>query len=626
MDPRMLRYYNRELQHIREMGVEFAQQFPKIAQRLGMEGLECADPYVERLLEGFAFLAARVQLRLDAEFPRFTQQLLEVVYPHYLAPTPSMAVVQFRPELGEGALAAGFSLPRGTALHAQMGKEERTVCDYRTAHEVTLWPLELVEAQYLATAATLAAQGWPDLPGARAGVRLRLRATAGMAFSQIALDRLVLYLRGTEDIPAHLYEQLLGNGVGVLARPVETRQPWCERLPRSALRRVGFGDEEAVLPAGPRSFQGYRLLHEYFAFPERFLFVEIAGLKSAVRRCTGGDLEVLVVLGRSDPVLENALDAGHFGLFCAPAVNLFPRRADRIHLSARQHEYHLVVDRTRPMDFEVHTVVSVSGHGSTLDSEQPFFPLYSAADLRVAAQQAAYYTLRRERRLLSARQRLQGPRSSYVGGEVFLSLVDAAEAPYRSDLRQLAVTTLCTNRDLPINMPLGKGRSDFTLESGAPVDSVRVVAGPTKPRPSWGEGDTAWRLISHLSLNYLSIADASEAQGAAALRELLGLYADLAEPGTARQIEGVRSVAAAPIVRRMPVPGPISFGRGLQVTLTCDEAAFHGAGGIFLLGAVLEEFFARYVSLNSFTETVVRAVDRGEIMRWPARIGRRQPI
>jgi type VI secretion system protein ImpG len=226
-------------------------------------------------------------------------------------------------------------------------------------------------------------------------------------------------------------------------------------------------------------------------------------------------------------------------------------------------------------------------------------------------------------------------RSSYIGSEVFLSLVDADEAPYRSSLRELSLTTMCTNRDLPLLMPVGRGKTDFTLESGAPLAAIRCVAGPTRPRPSYAEGINAWRLISHLSLNYLSLLDNDEQQGAAALRDLLRLYTPASDPHRHRQkgardelltqVEGVRSVSAKAITRRMPVPGPITFGRGLEIQLTLDDHAFEGVGP-FLLGAVLAEFFRRYVSVNSFTETVLRTPERGEVMRWVPRNGRRHTL
>jgi type VI secretion system protein ImpG len=270
------------------------------------------------------------------------------------------------------------------------------------------------------------------------------------------------------------------------------------------------------------------------------------------------------------------------------------------------------------MDYEVYSVGEVVGFGASSESKQVFEPFYAWNDITDGQTPLAYYTIQRQPRALSEKQRAKGPRSSYVGSEVFLSLVDGDEGPYRSSLRQLAIQTLCSNRDLPLHMSLGQGRTDFTLESGAPVETVRCIAGPTPPHPSHAHGDTSWRLVSHLSLNYLSLV--GDGAGAAALRELLSLYADLSDPTTRKQIDGVRSTGSTAITRALPFPGPTTFGRGLEITVTCDEAAFEGAG-VFLLGAVLERFFAKYVSINSFTETVLRTVQRGDVMRWPARVG-----
>jgi type VI secretion system protein ImpG len=619
MDPRVLGHYNRELQYLREMGGEFAREFPKIAGRLGLETLECSDPYVERLIESFAFLAARVQLKIDAEFPRFSQHLLQMVYPHTLAPTPSMAVLELQPNLSEGALADGFRVGRGAVLRSLAGRGAETACEYRTAHEVTLWPLELVGAEYTSFLADL---GSLRLPGkGKAALRLRLRAAAGLTMDRLALGHLPVFLRGSDEIAMRLYELLMAHTVALVARPAGPGQQKCHITADASVSPLGFDDEQALLPYGPRSFQGYRLLQEYFAFPSRYMFFDLCGLQEAVRRCTDPELEIVVVFDTQDPRLEKAVSPSQFALFCTPAVNLFPRRADRIHLGSSASEYHVVPDRTRPMDFEVHAVTEVVGYGTSTDEKQEFLPFYATSD-RSPAAGTAYYTVHRQPRVLSAKQRSQGARSSYVGSEVFLALVDPDEAPFRSPLKQLAVAVTCTNRDLPLHLPLGQGASDFSLETGAPVTAVRCVAGPTPPRPSYAHGDPTWRLISHLSLNYLSLTDAADGGGASALRELLALYGDSGDAVIRRQIEGVRSVASQPVTRRLPLPGPAAFARGTEVTLTCDEAAFEGMG-VFLLGAVLERFFSKYASINSFTETALQTVQRGEIARWPTRIGRR---
>jgi len=625
MDPRLLKYYNRELQHLREMGGEFAKEFPKIAGRLGLEGFECADPYVERLLEGFGFLAARVQLRLDAEFPRFTRHLLEMVCPNYLAPTPSMAMVRFEPEKGESALTEGIPVPRHTILRGQMAKGDQTACEYRTAHEMTLWPLEVVEAEYSTSTRDVASPEGPPTPSCRAVLRIRLRTTGGTPFSEVQLDRLPLWLDGPGELPHHVYEQLLADSLGFVVRPVTRPAPWHEFSAAGELRRVGFADDEALLPYDLRSFQGYRLVHEYFAFSDRFLYVEFGDLRKALRRIEDTEAEIVVLLDRIDPAMENAIDAEHFVPFVTPAINLFPKRSDRINLTERDHEYHVVPDRTRPMDYEIYEIDSVTGHGTGGAQEQEFLPFYAMTDISTHRDHSAYYTLKRVPRILSQKQRRYGPRSSYVGTEVYVDLVDSSEAPYRHDLRQLSLSTLCTNRDLPLNMPVAQSGSDFTLQTSLPVKSVRCVAGPTRPRPSSAEGDTAWRLVSHLSLNYLSLVEDEDGRGASALREMLMLYGDPEDSNIRKQIEGIRSITSRPIYSQIKSGGPIAFGRGLEVNVTFDEGALGGSRA-FLLGAVLEQFFAKYVSLNSFTETVIHTMDRGEVIRWPAIPGRRHTL
>ena len=625
MDPRLLGLYESELSYLREMGGEFAREFPKIAARLDLGSLEVADPYVERLLEGFAFLAARIQLKLESEFPTFTQSLLQMIYPHYFGPTPSMAVVRFEPDASLRSMPKGALLPRGTELRSLLGTEDQTNCEFRTGHAVQLMPVELSEAEYIASPAALAAFGLPEQRGVKAAIRLRLRATGEAPFSKMEVERLTFFLGGPEGSRARLYEQLLANVAGIVVRPTARPVPWQKRLPPSALRGLGFEDEEALLPPAPQSFSGYRLLQEYYAMPERLLFVELDSLDRATVQCTGHELDVVLLLSRSEPMLAGGFGPDHLVLFCAPAINLFPRRGDRINLSEREAEHLVVPDRMRPLDFEVFAVTGVEAYSADGGTPQPFLPFYAANDLSRNPEHRSYYMLRRQPRLLSSRSRQRGPRSSYLGHEVYVSLVDPEQAPFRHDLRQLGTNLLCTNRDLALSMPVGRQSTDFTLAISAPVAAIRCLAGPTAPRPSRGDGAYAWRFISHLGLNYLSLVDTDALRGAAALRELLGLYVPGPESIAARQLEGLLSVQAHPVVRRIPGSGPVSAGRGLQVTLDIDEAPFGGAGGV-LLAAVLDRFFAKYVSINGFTETVMRSRERGEVIRWPMRTGLRPTL
>jgi len=629
MDPRLLRHYEGELQYLREMGAEFAQEFPKVAARLGMADLEVADPYVERLLEGVAFLAARVQLKLDAELPRFTQALLEIIYPHYLAPTPSMLVAQFTPDPKEPQLATGTKeVPRGSSLYSQPTGESGTSCEFRTAHDVTLWPIRVAAVSYFTFAPDLPLTRLPYAAQIRSGVRIRLATSAGVKFSQLPLDRLTFYATGRDDVATRLCELCLAQPLGVLVADHAKRAR--ADLPATAIQPVGFGDDQALLPVSLRTFHGYRLLQEYFSFPHRYRFFEVSGLAKGLQGLDATEAEIVLLLGRAEPTLEGVLDASNLALFCTPAINLFPKRVDRVAVSDASHEFHVVVDRTRPVDYEVYELTRVVGHGSGSTSEQTFAPFYAAFGHHGPADQLAYYTLRREPRLLSASRRRRGPRSSYIGSETFLSLVDPAQAPFSGDLRQVAMDALCTNRDLPLLMPQGvkdaEGNDrDLSLDIAAPVAGVRVISGPSRPYGPLADGTMAWRALNHLSLNYYSLVDATPEEGATALRELLRLYAGAADPGLRRQVDGIRSVKVARVVRRLRGPGPLAFGRGLEITLTVDDMAFEGASAM-LLGAVLHAYFARHVSLNAFTETVLTSDGRGEIHRWLPQPGARPTL
>ena len=624
MDPRLLKYYSRELQFMREMGSEFAQEFPKIAGRLNLDGIECADPYVERLLEGFSFLAARIQLRMDAEFPKFTQHLLEMVYPHYLAPVPSMAIVEFAPDGNEPALANGFPIPKGTALRSPLTASDTVVCEYRTAHDIKLWPLQIVELDYFSNMSRVSHFNFPQGRIPRAGLRIRLKTSAGLKMNEIHLDRLPFFVRAREGIVSNLYEQMLGNTIGLLIRSVNPSNKHTVMLGPDTIRAVGFDEDQSLLPVTTRSFSGYRLLQEYFAFPERFSFVEFTNLQGCLEQFNEEEIEIVLLFNKANPDLEKTVGVKDLSLFCTPAINLFPKRCDRIHVNTKDTEFHVVPDRTAPLDYEVYSISKVTGHGTSVAEDRVFLPFYSTSDANRSQRNQAYYAIKREPRVPSARQLRKGPRSSYIGSEVFVSLVDATEAPFSHKLQQISLEALCTNRDLPLLLSVGKGQTDFTLNIAAPVKTIRVVAGPNSPRASLchREGEIPWRLIKHLSLNYKSLYDFDSKGGANALQQVMSLYGELGDLSVQKQIEGVRSVHAKPINRRIPQGGPIAFGRGLEVTVKFDEHAFEGVGA-FLMGAVMAEFFRRYVSINSFTETVITTLERGEIMRWPAKIGQK---
>jgi type VI secretion system protein ImpG len=620
MDPRLLNYYEDELRFLREMGAEFGAAYPNVMRRLGLDSTPCADPYVERLLEGVAFLAARVQLKLDARHPDFTEHLLQIVYPHFLAPIPSCAIVQFNPLLTEGSLLSGVTIARHSLLRTVLAKGERTACEFRTAHPVTLWPLEIIAVKYLTGAGTLGNFGVPPIAGARAALRITLRSAPGVAMRSLALDELVLHIKGAGDDAPRLYEQLFANTLAVVAKRTGAGAV-LGQLAASSITPVGFDDEESLLPVSDRSFSGYRLLQEYFTCPERFQFFRVRGLRAAFSACDAQEIDLYVVFDRVQTALENALDPAFLRLNCTPIINLFPRNVDRVHVTPTDIEYHVVADRNRPMDLEIFSIERMRAIWAS-GSPEEIVPFYAVRH-RVSGPQPGYYTLQRRLRLQSESQRLRGTRSAYVGTEIYVS-VSAGDASWAGErtLRQLDIDALCTNRDLPLGLLFNTGRTDLVLDGAAPIESIRCIHAPTPPRTSPAFGDTAWRLVSHLSLNYLSLIDSAPESEPHLLRELLGLYVDKGNTALGQQIEGLRHIHYETVVKRIPVAGPISFGRGLGISLQVDEAAFAGTGAM-LLAAVLERFFARYVSLNSFVQFRLIAQGRGLIKQWPVRIGTR---
>ena len=618
MDPSLLRLYNEELTHLREVGAEFSREFPKIAARLSMDGVEVTDPYVERLLEGFAFMAARVQLKIDAEQPRLIQHLLETVYPGFLSPVPSMIVARMRPDLLDPSLARGFNVPRHAALTSELVRGQNSRCEFRTAHAVTLWPVSIEEARYFSHAPDLPLNRLPVNKPMRGGLRIRLKVHGGLSFSQLPLDRLPFYLAAPDDVAFRLHELVIGAALGSWVGPIDG-SPVQGFVAEESVQPMGFDDEQALLPETLRGFSGHRLLQEYAAMPQRLMFFEVTDLARRLARVKGSEAEIVLMFSRGEADLESLVNADSLALYCTPAANLFPKRLDRIQLGPGAWEHHVVPDRTRPMDFEVHSIDSVTGYGTGTVAEQSFLPLYASFH-EAARNHGAYYTLRREPRLLSARQRQEGPRSAYIGQETFLSLVDPNNAPYREEIRQLSLSGQVTNRDLPTLLP--GSSTTWTMDGAGPAGRVETLRGPTRPMQRLARGDVGWAMVSALTLNYLSIAGEDGARAASALRSLLALHGREQDPAWNKQVDGIQSIQAASVVRRLPFPGPLTFGCGVEITATVDEMGFQGSSA-FLLGTVLDRFFTRQASANSFCEMVMRSATRGEIMRCKPRIGAR---
>jgi type VI secretion system protein ImpG len=606
MSDSLLPYYDRELAAIRRLAGEFATANPKVAGRLRMTGDVVDDPHVERLLEGVAFLAARVQRRLDDELPELSDTLLELLSPHLLAPVPSMATVRFAPR---PETARATTVARGTRIQTPPVRGEPL--EFRTCHAVTLYPLSVAKASLAGV--PLPAPANPHAPNAAAVLRLVLDTTVpGLSIADIGLDDLRLHLRGTGRTPIQMLELLCTSvlSVALADGPGDHRPTF---LPADAVRHAGFRDDEAALPWPQRSFSGHRLLTEYFAFPEKFLYLDLVGLDARTAIQAGSRLEVFVYLSRSITELERAIREDNFALGCTPVINLFRQPSEPIALDGTQSEWLVVPDARRPDSLEVYTVegVRLSRPGDPRTKPVPHFHRLRQEDVAdTPVEEMSWIASRRDAPV------------ALGGTETHLMLRDPHFDPLRPADVVLSVDTLCCNRDLPSLLPFGGGQLDLRIaDADTPAGAAECISAPTSTlRPQLRER-SGWRLVSHLALNHLCVTGGPSA--AEALREMMRLHDLRDTPETRLALDGIISVTATPSVARLPGGRPGSFAKGLDVTLVFEPHPWH-TGGLFLLAAVLERFLALQVSLNSFVRSSAHL--RGHAMpaaRWPARSGTR---
>jgi type VI secretion system protein ImpG len=653
MDREFLDLYNRELQLLHEQAREFADEYPGIAERLGGLVTERMDPMVAGLLEGAAFLAARVQLKLKHEFPEFTGNLLEQLVPSYLAPTPSAMLAKIVPPFADLALRDGRRIARGAYLDATYRHLDRNVaCRYRLTSGVTLWPFDVIGAEYFTTVAPLQALGLSAGPDAVAGMRLSLthrtaarledelpdalvQKTPTAWFSGCRTTELPVFLIGNEADSVALYEQLFADCVGVFFRYLdEFGDPVIIPAPPDCLEQPGFDDADALLPNDNRIFHGFDFLREYFMFPRKFLGFELKKLDKVIPRLAGKTVDILFVFDEVNNRLPAAVQPTMFELYAAPAVNLFEKTTDRVAIRSNQHEYQIVPDRSRYLDFEPHSLLDVYAHFPGGRDKVPVRPLYSAP-VESGAESGLWYTVRRLPRRRTVEEKKYGAASDYTGTDMFISIGEPAGIEDDDGVSELSVRALCSNRHLTEHLPVGEGGADFRLLDDVTLD-VLCILGPTPPRgPVVGQlrsrsetahtGTVTWRLINMLSLNHLGLVERAAGQNGQSLRETLSLFADLQDSATERKIRGVRSVDSRAAVRRVQHRTGSGIARGTEIVVTLDEKSFEGSGA-FLLGAILDRFLSEYSALNHFTQTVIRTTERGEIMRWPVRMGLRRPL
>lgn len=646
MKKEFLDAYNRELGILYERSKEFAEDYPGIAERLGGLTEDKLDPGLAGLLEGTAFLAARVQLKLDSEFSTFTRTLLEQLLPGYLTPTPAAMMVQAAPDFGDPDLVKGKNFAAGAYLDAiYVEREQRVSCRFRLSAPLQLLPLEIEKAEYSASTAPLQSLGLEVAAETAAGLRLRfLRRTSNQKgdaaakagakpapISEVKADLLPVHFAGNFADQVALYEQIFADCRRVSLRYLDSRgDPVFVRPPPDLVDQIGFDRTEQLFPEDDRIFSGFSLLREFHILPHKYLGFRLRGLAPLLAQIPADAFDVIFEFDKPNPRLSPLVKPEMFRLYTVPAVNLFEERASRVKIDATEHEHLVVPDSSPAVNYEVHRIVEVDAMYPGVRNKVPVTPVYTLPGEGVKPSEALYYSFRRMPRRLSERERRFGAASGYVGTETFVTLYEPANLDTQERVQRLQVTALCSNRHLTDQLPVGKASVGFRLTDDTDV-ALACVSGPTQPRASiaeverpnlqgGGAGEVMWRLVNFLALSHLGLRDRSAKDPAGGLRELLSLFADLSDAVTERQIRGISGIESRPVTRSIRRETGYVAARGTEITMRLDERAFEGSG-IMLLGAVLDRFLADYAHINSFTELVVKSDQRGIVKRWTPRSG-----
>jgi len=595
MDDKLLNYYEQELTYIRKMGTEFAKKYPKIAGRLLLEPDKCEDPFTERLIEAFAFISGRIHKKIDDDFPEITESLFNIIYPHYNNPIPSMSVVTFEP-IKQNISPAGYKIDKYTRLYSK--PVDGTPCQFITRYPVRIWPVEIVSV-------TLKDPVRP-VKDARQVITIQIKTLNNISFSELGWKSLRFFLNGPSQHIFHLYELLCNNVCHIECDSPGKRgapEPFLVLNPAD-IKPVGFGPDEGMLPYSERSFPGYLRLFEYFCFPEKFLFIDLDHMHRLIRFTSGDTVDIRIYLNtHAKPDL--VINQDTFCLNAAPVVNLFDRIAEPVRVEHRMTKYHVIPDFRRRKVTEIYSINRVTASSaSSSGNEVEFRPLYSLQhELDEESGRKAYWHI----------QRVLSGKKGDDGTEIYISFADLNYHAVDPEAEILTLHTTCSNRDLPARLPFGDPQGDFDMELAAPVSRINCLIKPTRTRrPSLG-GALQWRLISHLSLNYLSIVQGGEEP----LKEILKLYDFDNSPATIQQINGIVSLKSERATKRVGS----AFCRGVRVTIEFDEDKFVGSG-LYLFASVLERFLGQYVSVNSFSQLAARTIHRKEVFKeWAPRSG-----
>jgi type VI secretion system protein ImpG len=610
MSEELLEYYERELTYLRQMGGEFARKYPRVAQRLMLDGDNCEDPHVERLLEGFAFMAARVHRRIDDDFPETSEALLNMIYPAYLRPIPAMTIVECLSDPAQGKKTAGARVPRGTSMVTK-ATVDGMPCRFQSAYDVDLWPFSVADAEWRqAERLQYPVRSSGDVQ-AVAAARLLLKCFQDVVFEGLPLSKLRFYLSGDASVVYNLYEMISANCIEILLRNPKKRTQVISLGPEM-ISMVGFEKDEAVIPHERRSAEGHRLLQEYFALPEKFLFFDLGGLEALGETGFGEEAEIIFLFSRFErperqQVMELGVSARTFRMGCTPVINLFPQTAEPILLSQTKHDYTIIPDGRHSAMMEIFSINEVIAANPKLRQSVTLEPVNAHRHQTREQKDLAFWTASRTTNQLGERE----------PSTMTISIVDLDGQIKNPEADVLTVRCTCTNFDLPSRFSFGSTEGDLDALGHAAAKTVIVLRRPTPSfDPPEGRGQV-WRLISLLSLNYLSLSE----EGRTAMQEILRLHNFTDSSHHENHIASIQHLECSPHFALVESDYGLVPARGTKVQMDIDEQQFAG-GGVYLFGALLDRFLAGYASMNSFSQLTVKTNLRKEVMRtWAPRAG-----
>jgi type VI secretion system protein ImpG len=601
MSDRLYELYEQELRFINEEASEFEGGFPKVAKRLRLTTGDptqiSEDPHVTRLIGSFALLTARLRLKLEDEFPEICEAMFANLYPQYLAPTPSCAIVQFEPDIAGAAVATGITVPRGALVESQEVRGQS--CKYRTCFDLRIQPFKVRKSDHIKPPFVFKTEStWSNKVESAIQIEM-VGCSDKLEWSKTNVDRLQFFLGGGTSCGNRLYEAIFRDALGVGIYSDAAREG--KFLGPDSIRPVGFYETDSVFHNDARTLPAYRILWEFFAIPEKFRFAEI-DVSSIWRDVAGNNLKIVIFLRRDSAILRKTMSSDAIQTGCTPVVNLFEQDAEPINLGETQTNYRVVPSYRSNYAFEVHTIQSVVASRSGDAKEVTFLPFYQPSHRLSTSDRDRYW-------FASRKTRNQGKETGDRGTEVFLTIVDLHSRPVPDDNWVLHVKTLCCNSDLANEVGVQTGLSYSNGQA-----TVRFRTSPTQTRRPNDRKDWIWKLISHLSINHLMISSDSDGK---LLRELLSLYAsqEYGEGDEVRNaIDSIKSVSYSRATARLAGSehGP-GICRGINIVVDVDDDRME-AIGVYLFSSILDHFFSALASINSFTRLKVVAKNGAQLL------------